>query len=131
MYLDAEVHDGYRRDQDVFGPGITIEDTMSVLVDYRRGATLTYSLNAHAPWEGYKVTVNGTKGRAELEVVERGSVEFDASGRAVLDPSAREAESAPKAVVANWGDAAAVAPLPRVIGRRTRAACGARPTARI
>ena len=33
MYLDAEVHDGYRRDQDVFGPGITIEDNMSVMVD--------------------------------------------------------------------------------------------------
>ncbi len=88
LYLDAEHHDGYRRDQDVFGPGITIEDTMAVLVDYRGGATLTYSLNAHAPWEGYKVTVNGTEGRAELEVVERGSVEFDEDGRAVLDPSA-------------------------------------------
>src|SRR5665647_980305 len=87
LYLDAEHHDGYRRDQDVFGPGITIEDTMAVLVDYRGGATLTYSLNAYAPWEGYKVTVNGTAGRAELEVVERGSVEFDEQGRAVLDPS--------------------------------------------
>ncbi|WP_447925786.1 Gfo/Idh/MocA family protein [Georgenia muralis] len=94
LYLDAEGYDGYHRDQDVFAPGITIEDNMAVIVDYRGGALLTYSLNAHAPWEGYKVTVNGTKGRAELEVVERGSVEFDASGRAVLDPSAREAESA-------------------------------------
>src|SRR5665647_3401856 len=88
LYLDAEHHDGYRRDQDVFGPGITIEDTMSVLVDYRGGATLTYSLNAHSPWEGYKVTVNGTAGRAELSVVERGAVELDEDGRAVLDPSA-------------------------------------------
>ncbi|WP_051480857.1 Gfo/Idh/MocA family protein [Cellulomonas sp. KRMCY2] len=88
LYLDAEHHDGYRRDQDVFGPGITIEDTMSVLVDYRGGATLTYSLNAHSPWEGYTVTVNGTAGRAELSVVERGSVELDEDGRAVLDPSA-------------------------------------------
>ncbi|MBI9113727.1 Gfo/Idh/MocA family protein [Sanguibacter suaedae] len=88
LYLDAEHHDGYLRDQDVFGPGITIEDTMSVLVDYRSGATLTYSLNAHSPWEGYRVTVNGTAGRAELEVVERGFVEVDDDGNVVLDPSA-------------------------------------------
>jgi predicted dehydrogenase len=88
LYLDAEHHDGYLRDQDVFAPGITIEDNMALLVDYRRGATLTYSLNAHSPWEGYRVTVNGTQGRAELEVVERGSVVLDADGHAVLDPSA-------------------------------------------
>ncbi len=88
LYLDAEKYDGYLRDRDVFGPGITIEDNMAVLVDYRGGATLSYSLNAHSPWEGYKVTVNGTAGRAELEVVERGSVEFDELGRSILDPSA-------------------------------------------
>ena len=38
LYLDAEHHDGYRRDQDPFAPGVTIEDNMVVLVDYRRGA---------------------------------------------------------------------------------------------
>ncbi|MBO3083193.1 Gfo/Idh/MocA family protein [Cellulomonas fengjieae] len=88
LYLDAEVHDGYLRDQDVFGPGITIEDNLALLVDYQRGATLTYSLNAHSPWEGYRATVNGTAGRAELEVVERGAIELDEHGNAVLDPSA-------------------------------------------
>ncbi len=67
---------------------------MSVLVDYRGGATMTYSLNAHAPWEGYRVTVNGTEGRAELEVVERGSIEFDENGKAVLDPSFVGAQNA-------------------------------------
>lgn len=88
LYLEAEHHDGYIRDQDVFSPGITIEDNLALLVDYRRGATLTYSLNAHGPWEGYRVSVNGTKGRAELEVVERGSISFDERGRSILDPSA-------------------------------------------
>jgi len=34
LYLDAEHEDGYRRDLNVFGPGITIEDDMSVLVRY-------------------------------------------------------------------------------------------------
>ncbi|WP_206215830.1 hypothetical protein, partial [Pseudomonas viridiflava] len=28
LYLDAEQHDGYVRDRDVFGPGITIEDNL-------------------------------------------------------------------------------------------------------
>ncbi|WP_413451965.1 Gfo/Idh/MocA family oxidoreductase [Georgenia phoenicis] len=81
LYLDAEHEDGYVRDRDVFSPGITIEDNMAVLVEYGRGAFLSYSLNAHAPWEGYRVTVNGTRGRAELEVVERGSVATAASPR--------------------------------------------------
>ncbi len=94
LYLDAERYDSYVRDQDVFAPGVTIEDNMAVLVDYARGAVLSYSLNAHAPWEGYRVTVNGTRGRAELEVVERGSVVLDAQGEAVLDPSASDPQDA-------------------------------------
>ncbi|SED54230.1 Gfo/Idh/MocA family protein [Ruania alba] len=84
LYLDAEEHDGYVRDQDVFTPGITIEDNLGLTVDYANGAFLTYSLNAHAPWEGYRVTVNGTEGRAELDVVERGWVD----NPNVVDPSA-------------------------------------------
>ena len=87
LYLEQEHHDGYRRDADVFDEGITIEDNLSLVVDYAAGATMSYSLNAHAPWEGYVVGVNGTAGRAELTVVERGSVVLDADGRAVVDPS--------------------------------------------
>ena len=44
------------------------------MVDYQGGPRLSYSLNAHSPWEGYRVAVNGTEGRAELEVVERAAV---------------------------------------------------------
>ena len=87
LYLDAEQHDGYLRDRDVFSPGISIEDNLSVLVDYDGGASLSYSLNAHAPWEGYRVAINGTEGRAELEVVERAAVLVGSDGRVVLDPS--------------------------------------------
>jgi predicted dehydrogenase len=91
LYLDAEVDDGYVRDQDVFAPGITIEDNLAVLATYMSGALLTYSLNAHAPWEGYRVSVNGTEGRAELEVVERSHVASPSSaalsGRPAVDPS--------------------------------------------
>ncbi|GAA2976676.1 putative dehydrogenase [Microbacterium terrae] len=91
LYLQAEQHDGYRRDLDVFSDGITIEDNLALVVDYLSGATLSYSLNAHAPWEGYRVAVNGTEGRAELDVVERGAVLADEGLHPVLDPSATDA----------------------------------------
>jgi predicted dehydrogenase len=71
MYLDAEHEDGYYRDQSVFGDGISIEDTMGVMVRYENGAILTYSLNAYLPWEGFRVSFNGSKGRIELFAVER------------------------------------------------------------
>jgi predicted dehydrogenase len=71
MYLDAEHEDGYYRDQSVFGDGISIEDTMGVMVRYQNGAILTYSLNAYLPWEGFRVSFNGSKGRIELFAVER------------------------------------------------------------
>ncbi|KAF1356094.1 NAD(P)-binding protein [Lizonia empirigonia] len=74
MYLDAEHEDGYYRDQSVFGDGISIEDTMNVMVRYQNGAVLTYSLTAYAPWEGFRVSLNGTGGRLEMEVVENSYV---------------------------------------------------------
>lgn len=87
---DAQAVDGYVRNRSVFDAGITTEDTLGLVVEYQGGALLTYSLTAHAPWEGYRVVVNGTRGRAELEVTERGSVEFGEDGAAILDPSATE-----------------------------------------
>ncbi|AKV87513.1 Gfo/Idh/MocA family oxidoreductase [Microbacterium sp. CFBP9023] len=87
LYLDAEEHDGYRRDLDVFSEGITIEDNLALVVDYASGATMSYSLNAHSPWEGYRVAVNGTLGRVELEVVERGAVLAGEGLHPHIDPS--------------------------------------------
>jgi predicted dehydrogenase len=74
LYLDAEHEDGYLRDQSVFGDGISIEDTMNVMVTYDNGAVMTYSLTAYAPWEGYRIGFNGTGGRLEVEVVENSYV---------------------------------------------------------
>ena len=80
LYLDAEVEDGYQRDRNVFAPGVTIEDDMAVLVRYSTGATMTYHLTAYAPYEGYRVMVNGSRGRVELEVVESDHVSPTAAG---------------------------------------------------
>ena len=66
LYMDAEADSGYIRDRNVFGDNITIEDTMSVLVRYRNGVSMNYSLIAYAPWEGYRVSITGSKGRLEL-----------------------------------------------------------------
>jgi predicted dehydrogenase len=74
LYLDAEHLDGYHRDRNVFAPGVSIEDDMAVLVRYSTGATMTYHLTAYAPWEGYRIAFNGSRGRLELEVVENDHV---------------------------------------------------------
>ncbi|WP_350347540.1 Gfo/Idh/MocA family oxidoreductase [Agromyces sp. G08B096] len=124
LYLDTEHHDGYLRDRDVFDPGITIEDNLAALVDYDTGATMSYSLNAHAPWEGYRVTVNGTEGRAELEVVERGAVRLADDGRVVVDPSMHPDLSpvdevrpdGERLVVQRHWEGAEVVPIPEGIG---------------
>jgi len=78
LYLDCEAYDGYQRDRCVFSDTIDIEDTMNVLVDYRNGVKMSYSLNAFCPWEGYAVYFNGTRGRLEHKCEE--SVYINADG---------------------------------------------------
>ncbi|MEV4315275.1 Gfo/Idh/MocA family oxidoreductase [Actinocrispum sp. NPDC049592] len=77
LYLEAEHEDGYHRDQNVFGDGVSIEDDMAVLIRYTNGANVTYHLTAYSPWEGYRVMFNGSKGRLELEVVENDHVSLN------------------------------------------------------
>jgi predicted dehydrogenase len=71
VYHEPAALDGYRRDQNVFGDGISIEDDLAVLVRYQNQATLSYHLTAYSPWEGYRIMFNGTKGRLEFEVAEK------------------------------------------------------------
>jgi predicted dehydrogenase len=70
LYLNAEQEDGYLRDQNVFGDGISIEDTMQVMVRYKSRAVLTYALYAYSAYEGFNVSFTGSKGRIELSVRE-------------------------------------------------------------
>jgi predicted dehydrogenase len=65
-YVQAEKEDGYYRDQCVFGERINIYDNMTVNVRYDSGALLNYSLVAYSPYEGYKATIHGSKGRMEV-----------------------------------------------------------------
>lgn len=65
FYFEAEEEDGYFRDRCVFAEDIDIEDSMSVNVRYSKGTLLTYSLISYSPYEGWKVSINGTGGRLE------------------------------------------------------------------
>ena len=82
----ATGEDGYVRNRGVTEPGVDIEDNLAAVVTYERGALLTAWLNAHAPWEGYRVAVNGTEGRLELEVVERAACRPAGRGRPQRPP---------------------------------------------
>ena len=71
LYLDAEADSGYIRDRSVFSDDISIEDTMNVLVRYKNGVQMSYSLTSYMPWEGLNIAINGTAGRIEYKVVEK------------------------------------------------------------
>jgi len=65
FYFKAEYEDGYFRDGCVFDKSIDIYDNMSVGVKYDKGTFLTYSLTTYNPYEGWKASIVGTKGRIE------------------------------------------------------------------
>jgi predicted dehydrogenase len=71
LYADCEDVDGYMRDGCVFKEDIDIYDTMSAAVKYSSGVSMSYSLNASMPIEGYRVAFNGTKGRLEARDYEK------------------------------------------------------------
>ncbi|MCR8634639.1 Gfo/Idh/MocA family protein [Paenibacillus radicis (ex Xue et al. 2023)] len=64
----------YRADSCIFDSEINIEDTYSTNVKYDGGALLSYSVNFSLPYEGYRLAINGTKGRIE-------TMEYHSSGR--------------------------------------------------
>ncbi|KAB8141189.1 Gfo/Idh/MocA family oxidoreductase [Chloroflexia bacterium SDU3-3] len=107
MYLEAEAEDGYVRDQSVFGDGISIEDDMAVLVRYRSRAQMSYHLTAYAPWEGFRVAFNGTKGRLEYDVHENSYVSGssdDSNLPEIRDsPSTELSETASLVIRPLWG----------------------------
>jgi len=71
LYVDCEDVDNYHRDGCVFREDVDIYDTMAAIVKYSSGATMSYSLNAAMPFEGYRLAFNGEKGRLEVRDYER------------------------------------------------------------
>jgi len=71
MYVKTESEDGYIRDACVYRKKINIWDTMSLQVRYHNDVMMSYSLNACMPYEGYRVSFNGTKGRLDCRTYAR------------------------------------------------------------
>jgi predicted dehydrogenase len=71
LYAECEDADGYYRDGCVYRPDIDIYDSMQAIVKYSNGATMAYSLDAHMPFEGYRVAFNCEFGRLEVRDHER------------------------------------------------------------
>ena len=71
LYAECEDVDGYRRDGCVFREDVDIYDTMTAVVKYSNGVSMSYSLNAGMPFEGHRLAFNGEKGRLEVRDYER------------------------------------------------------------
>ncbi|WP_088102022.1 Gfo/Idh/MocA family protein [Halalkalibacter urbisdiaboli] len=63
----AKSYTNYRPDACIFDHEIDIEDTYVATVKYDKGAFLSYSINFSVPFEGYRLAINGTKGRIETQ----------------------------------------------------------------
>ena len=61
---------------------------MGVMVRYRNKAIMTYSLNAYMPWEGFRVALNGNKGRIQVLVSENAYI--NAGGLKEVEGSAKK-----------------------------------------
>ena len=93
LYLAAENETGYIRDRNVFRAGIDIEDNLSVLVRYRGGAMLTYTLNAFSSREGMRVVFNGDRGRLEYYLFEKSNPGKRENDEGLTDSSERNGGS--------------------------------------
>ena len=71
LYVGCESEDGYTRDGCVFREDVNIWDTMTATIKYENDVSMSYSLNAFMPYEGYRIGFNCTKGRLEHRNFER------------------------------------------------------------
>lgn len=71
LYVANEQYDGYLRDGCVWKEDIDIFDKMAVQIKYANNVQVSYSLITYAPYEGYRIAFNGTKGRLDAWIKER------------------------------------------------------------
>lgn len=65
LYVNNEQYDNYIRDNCLFREEINIYDKMSAQVKYKNDVILNYSLTTYSPYEGWKVSFNGTEGKID------------------------------------------------------------------
>jgi predicted dehydrogenase len=93
LYLGAEAETGYLRDRNVFREDIDIYDNMSVVVRYRTGAQLNYSLLSFSSREGMRVAINGDRGRIEYTQLQPTHIPQNGSLASPRAPEDQEIES--------------------------------------
>ncbi len=64
---NRKAYSTYSPDACIFDSEIDIEDTYTTTVRYDQGALLSYSVNFSVPFEGYRLAINGAKGRLETQ----------------------------------------------------------------
>jgi predicted dehydrogenase len=77
LYADNEKYDGYLRDGCVFRADVDIFDKMAVQIKYANQVQVSYSLTAYSPYEGYRISFNGTKGKIDAWIKENQPWEED------------------------------------------------------
>lgn len=74
MFVKQEQFDGYHKDGCVWRKDVDIYDSMSISVEYDGGALLSYTESAAAAFEGWHMTLNGSKGRMEIAIYDCGGL---------------------------------------------------------
>lgn len=74
MYRDNEVYDSYYVDSCVYSKSIDIYDTLSLIVRYENGVIMSYSETSAGMYEGYKLNINGSRGRLEVQFFQDGGL---------------------------------------------------------
>lgn len=71
LYVDAEEEDGYLRDACLYRGDLDVWDAMAAQVGYANDVILSYTLNCFMPYEGFRVGINGDRGRLDARVYMR------------------------------------------------------------
>jgi predicted dehydrogenase len=75
LYVKNENHDGYLRDGCVWKEDINIYDKMAATIKYMNGVQVSYSLTTYSPYEGYRISFNGKKGKLDAWIEESNPIE--------------------------------------------------------
>ncbi|TGE27196.1 Gfo/Idh/MocA family protein [Hymenobacter metallicola] len=77
IYVDNEKYDGYHRDGCVWREDVDIFDKMAVQIKYANNVQVSYSLTTYSPYEGYRISFNGTKGKIDAWIHEKQTWEME------------------------------------------------------
>lgn len=73
LYLKTEKDTGYIRDKCVFSETNDVWDATAMNVHYSKGALMAMTLCVYSPYEGWRISITGTKGRLEAEEFRTGA----------------------------------------------------------